>query len=79
VADADVRQLAGLLLAAQGVGEPEVRVPDHPEHVLDAPVDHRLGHQVGDGRDVRVLLDRDEDLTIADLERVRGRLILEAR
>ena len=53
VADADVGELAGLLLAAQRVGEAEVGVPDHAEDVLDAPVDHRLGHQVGDGRDVR--------------------------
>ena len=49
VADADVGQLAGLLLAPQRVGEPEVGVADHAEDVLDAPVDHRLGHQVGDG------------------------------
>ena len=53
VADADVGEPPGLLLAAQRVGEAEVRVADHPEDVLDAPVDHRLGHQVGDGRDVR--------------------------
>ena len=50
VADADVGQPPGLLLAAQRVGEAEVGVPDHPEDVLDAPVDHRLGHHVGDGR-----------------------------
>ena len=40
---------AGLHLAADRVGQAEVRVADHPEHVVDAPGDERLGHHVGDG------------------------------
>ena len=47
VADADVPQGAGLLLAADRVGEAEVRMADHPEDRVDAPGDHRLGHRVG--------------------------------
>ena len=78
VADADVGEPPGLLLAAQRVGEAEVGVPDHAEDVLDAPVDHRLGHQVRDGRDVRVVLHADEHLAVADLERIGRRLVVEA-
>src|SRR5204862_5459758 len=78
VADPDVRESAGLLLAAQRVGEPEVGVPDHAEDVLDAPVDHRLRHEVGDGRDVRLVGDANVDLAVADLEREGGRLVVEA-
>jgi hypothetical protein len=78
VADADELQPPGLLLAAQRVGEPEVGVADHPEDVLDAPVDHRLDHEVGDRGDVRLLLDADVDLAVADLERVGRGLVVEA-
>ena len=78
VADADVGEPAGLLLAAQRVGEPEVGVADHPEHVLHPPVHHRLRHQVGDGRDVPLGLDPDEHLAVADLERVGDRLVVVA-
>jgi hypothetical protein len=61
-----------------GVGETEVGVADHAEHVRDAPVDHRLGHEVGDRVDVRRILDADEHLAVTDLERVRRRLVVEA-
>jgi hypothetical protein len=61
-----------------GVGETEVGVADHAEHVRDAPVDHRLGHEVADRVDVRRILDADEHLAVTDLERVRRRLVVEA-
>jgi len=80
VADADELQLPVLLAAAQRVGEAEVRVADHSEHVLDAPVDHGARHDVGHRLLVGVLLDDpDEDLAVADLERVGDRLVVEAR
>ena len=79
VADADVGELAVGLPPPDRVGEPEVRVADHAEHVPDPPVDHRPGHHVGDGLDVRGRrLDADEDLAVAHLERIGGRLVLEA-
>jgi hypothetical protein len=77
VADAGVGELPGLLLAAQRVSEPEVGAADHSEDVLDAPVDHGLGHHVRDGGDMRLGLDGDVHLTVADLERVGGRLVVE--
>ena len=40
---------------AHRVGEPEVRVADHAEHVRDTPRDHRLDHHVGDGARARLL------------------------
>ncbi len=36
------------LLDAKRVREAEVGMPDHAPNVLDAPVDHRLNHEVGD-------------------------------
>ncbi len=48
VADADEREVAARLGLAHRVGEAEVRVPDHPEDVGDAPRAHRLDHQIGD-------------------------------
>jgi len=53
VADTDEREVAGILLAAQRVGEPEVGVTDHAEHVRDPPRHHRLHHHVGHRARVR--------------------------
>ena len=80
VADADVRQLPRLFPAPQRVGEPEVRVPDHPEDVAHAPVDHRLGHHVADRADVLGLrLDADVDAVVSDLDRERRHAVAERR
>ena len=49
VADPDIRQLAALLGPAHRLGEPEIRVPDHAEHVRDAVRHQRLHEHVGDG------------------------------
>ena len=47
------------------VGEPEVRVADHPEDVGHAPCDERLGHHVGDRALVRDLgWDADPDAAV---------------
>ena len=53
VADADVGELSPGLGTSHGVGEAQVGVPDHAEHVGDAPGDERLDHHVGDGPLVR--------------------------
>ena len=45
---------------------------DHAEHLLDAPVHHRLGHHVGDRALVRGLgLEPDEDGALTNLHRVQ--------
>ena len=43
------------LFSAQRISDKQVRVADHPEAPLDAPVDHRLDHDVRDVLDVRVV------------------------
>ena len=55
VADTDEREVAALLGVAHRVGEAEVGVADHAEHVRDAPREHRLDHHVGDRARVRLL------------------------
>ena len=76
MADADVLELAGLDAAADGVGQPEVGVPDHAEDVPDAPGDHGLDHHVGDRARVgRQRLDADVDAVVADLDGVRRDLV----
>lgn len=47
VADADVGELAAFLGAAHGVGEAQIGVADHAEHVGEAVVDQRLHDRVG--------------------------------
>ena len=70
VADADEREVAGVLLAAHCVGEAEVGVSDHPEHVGHAPGDHGLDHDVGDGADVLLFVGHfDVDAVVAHLDR----------
>ena len=70
VADADEREVAALLGLAHRVGESEVRVADHAEHVGDAPREHRLDHDVGDRARARPLgRQRDVDPVGADLDR----------
>ena len=89
VADPDVADLAAALGLAQGVGEPEVGVPDHAEHGVDAPGHERLHQHVGDAaralddvgqRDVGAvgaLLDRERDRRIAEpLRRSAGRRVV---
>ncbi|NYD32424.1 hypothetical protein BJ958_003970 [Nocardioides kongjuensis] len=49
VADADVAHLSPLLGPAQGVGEAEVGVADHPEDRVHPVRDQRLDEDVGDG------------------------------
>ncbi len=49
MANAVVGHLALLLLDAQSVGEPQIRVTDHSKHGRYAPVDHGFSHQVRDG------------------------------
>ena len=71
------REVAALLGAAHRVGEPEVGVADHAEHVGDAPRDHRLDHHVGDRARVRCgdVGQRDVDAVGAHLDReARGRV-----
>ena len=48
MADADVGDLAALLGPAQGIGESEVGMPDHAEHVPDAEGDQGFDQHVGD-------------------------------
>ena len=70
VADADVGQLAPLLGPAHGVGEAEVGVADHAEHVGDAPGHHGLDHDVGDVPPVLgQRRDGDVDPVVAHLDR----------
>ena len=53
---------------------------DHPEHGVNAPVDHRLDHDVSDGGLVlRRHLHAHIDAVVAQLEWEAGRLILKAR
>src|SRR6185437_12121315 len=47
VADADVGELAAFLGAAHGLGEAEVGVPDHTEHVRHPVRDEGLDENVG--------------------------------
>src|SRR5205085_3425487 len=44
--------VAPLLGRPEGVGQAQVGVADHAEDVGDAPVDHGLHHDVGDGAGV---------------------------
>ena len=80
VSDPDIGQSSGLFLAAQGVRQAEVGMPDHPEHVAHAPVDHRLGHHVGNRADMPLLgFDADVHAVIADLDRERRHAVAERR
>lgn len=74
--DPDEGDVASLLRDAQGVGEAEVGVADHAEDVGDAPVHHRLHHQVRDGADGGLVgWQGHVDAVVADLRAVaRGRV-----
>ncbi len=50
MADAVVAEPVSGLGLAQGVRQPEVRVADHPEDRIDAPVHHDVDHLVHDRR-----------------------------
>ena len=79
MADADEGEVAGFLLPAHGVGEPEVRMTDHPEHVGHTPRHHGLDHHVGDGALVLELVgDVDVDAVGAHFHREAGRRVGEA-
>ena len=68
------------LAAAHRVGEAQVGVPDHAEHVRDTPVHHRLDHDVGDGaRRVGFVLEADVDAVVAHLDREARRGVAETR
>ena len=72
VPDTDERELTARLRLAHRVGETEVRVTDHPEHVGDTPRDHRLDHHVGDGARAWQLGGQpDVDAVVARLDRIR--------
>ena len=69
-----------LLGGAEGVGQSQVRVADHAEDVGDAPVDHRLHHDVGHGPHPGGFgRQGDVDSVVADLGGVAGRGVGEAR
>ena len=56
-------------LSAHGVGETEVRVPNHSPDPFDAPVDERLDHHVARGAHVRVFCgERDVDPVIPNID-----------
>ena len=89
VPDPDVADLAAPLGLAQRVGEPEVGVPDHAEHGVDAPRHQRLHQHVGDAARafdnigqrhvgaVGALLDRERDRRVAEpLRRPAGRRVV---
>ena len=69
--DTDVGDLAAVLRPAQGIGEPQVGMPDHAEHVPDAERDQGFHQHVGDrpGRH-RDLGQRDIDPVRPFLDRV---------
>ena len=46
VANSNVLQLALFLKAAERICEAQVRVADHTEYLVHAPINHRFGHQV---------------------------------
>ncbi len=69
VPDPVVAQTPLGLLAPEGVGQPQVGVADHAEHVAHAPGDHRLGHHVGHGALVlRLLLEGHVHAVVALLD-----------
>ena len=79
VADADEREVASFLLTAHGVGESEVGVTDHAEHVRDAPRDHRFDHHIGHGAHVRDVVGHvDVDAVVTQLDRELRRSVGEA-
>ena len=49
MAHADIADSPSRCASADRISQPEVGVPDHAEHALDAPVDHGLCHHIGDG------------------------------
>jgi hypothetical protein len=72
VPNAVVREIALVGLAAERVGEAEIRVSHDPPDLPDTPVDQRLGDNVGYRPFVRLLFGKaDVDAIVAFLDRER--------
>jgi hypothetical protein len=79
VADADVGDLAALLCTTQRIGEAEVGVTHHPEHVRDAECHEGLDQDVADGADLRRHIGQlDENAVSAFLDRVARHSVAES-
>jgi hypothetical protein len=49
VTDPDGTQITSIFGSAEGIGETEVGMSDHPEHRIDTPSDQSLDHRVRHG------------------------------
>ena len=77
MADAVEGERPRLLLNAQGVGQPQIRMPHHSPNVPDAPAHERLGHEVADRAHVPpLLLESHVDAIVADLHRIGGHAVV---
>ena len=80
VSDADKCQVPGALGSMHGIGEAEIRVTNHPEHVSDPPSHHGLDHDVRHGAFVRQWrFNLDVHAVTAHFDWKTGRPITEAR
>jgi len=80
VANSDVGEVSRLFANAEGVGEPEVGVSDHPEDPLHVPGDERLDEDVAHRTDTLALRgESDVHAVLADLDGEGLDAVVEAR